>query len=112
MSYLPDVYGAAMHQRASDNRRIRRRNLPNLDLHRGIQTQRLVDNRPQILHVADVVISRTASGPDNAEDLLTEALQDVRVLGKPVDSEGQCARRGVTTRKQDVERLVVDNVVV
>ena len=80
--------------------------------HRRIQAQGLIDHSAQILHVADVIIRRPTRRSNNAQYLLTESAEDVRMLRQTIDCERQRARRGITPGKEDVQNLVVDDLAI
>lgn len=45
-----------------------------------------VYDRPEILHLPDILVSWTPSWTDGVEHFLTKSMHDIAVLGKEVDS--------------------------
>ena len=50
---------------------------------------RTIQNSPEILHLLDVIIGRTARRTNDVEDFLTKAAKDVRMLAEEVNRDGQ-----------------------
>ena len=58
------------------------------DLHGREESECLVQNRSQILHVPDVVVCGVARWADDGEDFFSKAFENVRVLGEEI--RGEC----------------------
>ena len=52
-------------------------------------------NCTQVFHVSDIIVIRSASMANFADDLLAKAGEHVWVYGEEIDDERQCGGRGV-----------------
>ena len=80
--------------------------------HRRVETQDLVDERAHVLHLPHVLVCRARTRTDDVEDLLPEPRENVGMLGERKDGKGERAGRRVAAGEEDVERLVLDYLVI
>ena len=66
-----------------------------------------IDERPEVLHILDVIVTWPAFRSNRFQNLLTKAFHDLRVHAHEVDCEGQSTGSRVASGDQDVDNLVV-----